>query len=125
MNLDATSYFISTLLHSAAITHTLHFRVTGEGSDAAHRALQAYYEEIPDLVDSVAESIMGAYAQILPPYRGTFANTNLAPLEYMKNVQNFVNTERQNLPQNKEIQNEVDAIANLVNHIVYRLTFLK
>jgi pantoate--beta-alanine ligase len=29
------------------------------------------------------------------------------------------------LPQDSEIQNEVDGIATLVNHVVYRLKFLK
>lgn len=125
MNLESTSFFISNLLHSAATAHILHFQVTGEGSDAAHRALQAYYEEIPELVDSLAESIMGAYGKILPPYRGTFMNTNLTALDYMKAVQDMVRQERKGLPQDAEIQNEVDAIANLVNHVVYRLTFLR
>jgi DNA-binding ferritin-like protein len=125
MNLDATTNFASTLLHSAATAHVLHFQVTGVGSDAAHRALQEYYEEIPELVDSVVESVMGKYKQILPSYLGTFMNTPLTPLAYMEAVQTFVNNNRKNLPQDPEIQNEVDAIANLLNQVVYRLTFLK
>jgi DNA-binding ferritin-like protein len=125
MNLDSTSFFVSNLLHSAATAHILHFQVTGEGSDAAHRALQAYYDEVPELVDSLTESIQGAYQQILPPYRGTFMNTNLSPLDYMKAVQDMVRTERKGLPQDSEIQNEIDSIATLVNHVVYRLTFLR
>ena len=125
MNLDDTAKFASVLLHSAATAHILHFQVSGEGSDAAHRALQAYYEDIPDLVDSLTESVMGAYGKILPPYRGTFMNANLPPLEYMLNIQDFVRQGRKELPQDSEIQNEVDGIATLVNHVVYRLKFLK
>ena len=125
MNLDATANFASTLLHSAATAHILHFQVTGVGSDAAHRALQAYYEAIPELVDSVVESCMGVYGEVLPQYRGTFMNTPLPPLEYMQAVQRFVRDNRKDLPQDKEIQNEVDAISNLINHVVYRLQTLK
>ena len=125
MNLDDTANFASVLLHSAATAHVLHFQLTGEGSDAAHRALQAYYEQIPELVDGLTESIMGAYQTILPAYRGTFMNTNLTPLEYMLAIQDFVKQGRVNLPQDPEIQNEVDTIANMVNRIVYRLTFLR
>ena len=101
------------------------YAFTGEGSDAAHRALQSYYEEIPELVDSVAESIQGAYGQLIPPYKGTFINTQLDPLEYMKNVQQFVRTERKLLPQDSEVQNEIDAISGLLNSTVYRLKFLR
>jgi DNA-binding ferritin-like protein len=125
MNLESTSLFVNSLMHSAAVAHALHFQVTGEGSDAAHRALQSYYEEIPELVDSVAESIQGAYGQLIPPYKGTFINTQLDPLEYMKNLQQFVRTERKTLPQDSEIQNEVDAISGLLNSTVYRLKFLR
>jgi DNA-binding ferritin-like protein len=125
MNLDATTNFASTLLHSAATAHILHFQVTGVGSDAAHRALQAYYEGIPELVDSVVESIMGKYKQTLPNYLGTFMNTSLSPLDYMEAVQTFVINTRKDLPQDSEIQNEVDAISNLLNSVIYRLKFLK
>jgi hypothetical protein len=68
---------------------------------------------------------MGAYSKTLPPYRGTFMNANLPPLEYMLNIQDFVRQGCKDLSQDSEIQNEVDGIATLVNHVVYRLKFLK
>lgn len=127
MNLNNASYFAATLLHSATVAHALHFQVTGEGSDAAHRALQAYYEEIPDLVDTVVESIQGSTQELVPLYTSAFAtiSTQISPLEYIRSLQAFVRNERKSLPQDSEIQNEVDAIATLLNSTAYRLKFLR
>jgi hypothetical protein len=61
----AAGEFVVTLLHSATITHMMHFRVTGPGSYSAHKALQKYYENIVDLVDSLAESIQGSTSQLI------------------------------------------------------------
>ncbi len=42
--------FISTLLHSATLTHLMHFKST---SYSQHVALAAYYDAIPELVDGL------------------------------------------------------------------------
>jgi DNA-binding ferritin-like protein len=125
MDLKVIGWFIGSLLHSATITHLMHFNVTGEGSDAAHRALQAYYEEIPELVDSLTESIQGAYGVLINATRQVYADTNLVPLEYIASLQRFVKEQRKTMPQDSEIQNEIDSIANLLNSTAYRLKFLR
>lgn len=122
---NATAQFVGTLLHSATLAHMKHFQVTGVGSDAAHRALAAYYEEIPDLVDSLTESIQGAYEEIIEPYPSAFGGVSKDPLEYIRGLRDYVRAERKKLPQDSEIQNEIDSIATLLNHTVYKLMFLK
>jgi DNA-binding ferritin-like protein len=118
------SGFVGTLLHSATVTHIMHFQATGAGSFAAHMALNTYYEEIPGLVDSLAESIQGAY-ELITGYPASFPNTRLEPLAYMQNLAKYVETCREHLPKDSEIQNEVDSIANLINTTIYKLRFLK
>ena len=115
--------FISTLLHSATLAHLMHFKTT---SYSQHMALGAYYEEIPDLVDSLTESIQGAYELIIEPYPSMFGNGNGDdPLAYIISLRNYVRDYRDQMPQDSEIQNEIDNIANLLNHTVYKLKFLK
>ena len=46
----------SMFFHSRTQTHIFHTRVTGEGSFAAHTALQAYYEAIVPLIDGLVET---------------------------------------------------------------------
>lgn len=115
--------FISTLLHSATLAHLMHFKTE---SYAQHVALGAYYEEIPDLVDGLVESIQGAYEVIIEPYPSMFGNGNSTePLAYMISLRNYVRDYRGQMPQDSEIQNDIDGIATLLNHTVYKLKFLK
>ena len=114
--------FISTLLHSATLTHLMHFK---SKSYSEHMALGAYYDEIPDLVDSLTESIQGAYEVIIQPYPSMFGSGDAEPLAYMISLRNYVRDYRDDMPQDSEIQNEIDNIANLINHTVYKLKFLK
>lgn len=115
--------FVSTLLHSATLTHLMHFKTT---SYSQHVALAAYYDEIPELVDSLVESIQGAYETIIEPYPSMFGNGNGDdPLAYMVSLRNYVRDYRGQMPQDSEIQNDIDSIATLLNHTVYKLKFLK
>jgi hypothetical protein len=115
--------FVSTLLHSATLTHLMHFK---SKSYSEHVALGAYYDEIPELVDGLVESIQGAYETIIDPYPAMFGNgNNDDPLAYMISLRNYVRDYRQQMPQDNEIQNEIDNVANLLNTTVYKLKFLK
>lgn len=118
--MDKFATFVSTLLHSATNTHFFHFSTN---SFAQHMALGEYYDEIVDLVDSLAESYMGIYGQIKD-----FPNTYHQPKEatkYLESLQKFVAEARHDLPQDTELQNQIDAIAELIDTTIYKLKFLK
>ncbi len=125
LDMGACAEFVGALLHSATVTHFYHLQVQGAGADAAHRALAAYYDGIVEAVDAVAESIQGAYDTIIKPYPPMFANSTDEPLAYLKKLRDYVRTKREALPQDSEIQNEVDAVATLINRTCYRLERLK
>ena len=54
--------FILTLLHAATNAHLLHLQ---SQSYSEHMALGTFYEELPELVDSVVESIQGLTGEIM------------------------------------------------------------
>lgn len=114
-----TSEFLLTLLHAATNTHLLHWQ---SKSYAEHTALGTFYEELPELVDSLAEKIMGKYSLTL-----TFPKTYYSPAatakQELEELKEFVMEERKELPQDSEIQNEIDNIANLINQTLYLLRF--
>lgn len=123
MDNQTVGTFVSTLLHSATLTHLMHFQTP---SYAQHVALQAYYEEIPELVDNLVESMQGAYEMIVQPYPSMFGNgNNDDPLSYLISLRNYVRDYRGDMPQDSEIQNDIDSIATLLNQTVYKLKFLK
>lgn len=125
MDKSVIGEFIGTLLHSATITHFMHLQATGEGSFAKHSALGTYYDEIVDLTDTVAEVIQGCYGEIITNYPPMFANVTGDCLEYMRMLKEYVATNRVNMPQESNIQNEIDNIANLIDSTIYKLTFLR
>ena len=106
-------------------THFMHLQVKGVGSNAAHQTLATYYDAIVEATDAVAEVIQGAHDVIITPYPTMFANTTDEPLAYLKKLREYVRTKRALLPQDSEIQNEVDNIANLINRTCYRLERLQ
>jgi len=118
--MENCALFVATLLHSATNTHFFHFTTD---SYSRHKALQKYYVAIVDLTDSFAESHAGIYGKFT-----TFPNVYHQPkdpLRYMESLQNFVKEARQDLPQDSELQNIIDEIADLINTTTYKLKFLK
>jgi len=92
-------------------------------SFSVHEALNTYYHEIIDLVDEYAEAFMGRYGQI-KKWPQEFHNAK-DPVEYLNSLKDFVEDARKELPQDTELQNLVDEIADLINSTLYKLRFLK
>ena len=112
--------FVATLLHSATNTHFFHFSTD---SFAKHMALGTYYDEIVDLVDDLTEQYMGVYGQI-KSFPDLY-HMPKEPVKYIESLQGFVREGRKDLPQETQIQNIVDEIAQLIDSTLYKLRFLK
>jgi hypothetical protein len=88
-------------------------------------ALNTFYTELPEKVDDLIEAIQGLTGEIIqypvdyyPPL-----DNGLDELEALKE---YVQSERHIvLPQESEIQNLVDEIAQLIDSTLYKLRFLK
>lgn len=86
-------------------------------------ALGEYYPSVIEKVDQFTEAFQGKYGQIEDyPEMYDFVKE---PLQYLQTLQKFVADSREHLPQDSELQNIVDEIADLINSTVYKLTFLK
>lgn len=112
--------FVATLLHSATNAHFQHFTTD---SFAKHMALGTYYDEIVDLVDDFTETYMGVYGQFK-----SFPDVYHSPKDivpYFESLQKFVADARKEIAPEPELQNLIDAIADLIDSTVYKLKFLK
>lgn len=112
---------VSTLLHSATVTHFMHLSTD---SYARHVALATYYDEIVDLADKLAETYMGYEGVKLTQWPKEF---HLAsdPVAYMEKMAEFVTEVRQVIcPDYSPIQNILDSICDLVDTTHYKLKFL-
>jgi hypothetical protein len=118
----------SMFLHSRTQAHIFHTRVTGEGSFAAHIALQAYYEGIVPLIDGLVETYQGQYGLI--EYKEVNGVDNDASIEnivkYFSNLCTFLDKERKDSKlQMSWLQNDVDNIASLLYSTKYKLINLQ
>ena len=119
---DPVMQFVMCLLHSVTNAHILHLSTT---SYSAHQALGNFYAEIGDLVDGFVEAFQGKYG-LLTDYKSDYAVPS-NPIDYMNYLKAEVEKLRRDpkFPQDSELQNEVDTIANLINSTLYKLRFLK
>ena len=112
--------FAATLLHSATNTHFFHWSTD---SFSKHMALGTYYDEIVELTDDLVEAYMGCYDRIT-----TFPSVYHLPKEpvgYMESLKTFVDDARKDLPQETQLQNIIDEIAQLIDSTLYKLKNLK
>ena len=112
--------FFLKLLHAATNGHILHLQTK---SYSEHKALQKYYEELPDLVDAIIEQWQGAYQKIVE-YPSTYEAPNSDALTEVTAVRDFLAKNRAIVGDYSSIQNEVDALMSLLDSTVYKLTFL-
>jgi hypothetical protein len=118
---DPVMLFTMHLLHSVTNAHILHLTTR---SYAEHQALGTFYSEIGDLVDAFVEAFQGKYGLL----HDFIADYKLPadPVAYLESLKVEVETLRRapKFPQDAELQNEVDNIANLINSTLYKLRFL-
>ena len=119
---DPVMQFVQCLLHSVTNAHILHFQSL---SYSQHMALGAYYDAVGDLVDGFVEAFQGKYG-LLTNYKADYQLPATEPVAYLTYLKDEVETLRrmQGFPQDRELQNEVDTIANLINSTLYKLRFL-
>ena len=118
----------SMFFHSRTQAHMFHTKVTGPGSDAAHRALQAYYEGIVPLVDGLVEAYQGQYGLIdYKEVAGVDMDASKENIiKYFDNLCKFLAKERQDEKlQMSWLQNDIDNIASLLYSTKYKLTYLQ
>jgi hypothetical protein len=118
----------SMFFHSRTQAHIFHTRVTGEGSLAAHTALQAYYEGIVPFIDGLVEAYQGQYGLI--EYKEVNGVDNDASKEnmvkYFDNLCKFLDKERkQPKLQMSWLQNDLDNVASLLYSTKYKLINLQ
>lgn len=122
--MDEFVQLISTLMASRQQAHIFHWQVEGVGSDAAHRALGTYYDEIVELFDGLVESFQGRYG-IQRGYTSpaTFKEDSQF-VNYFDALSKYVEVIRTKIPQDSYIQNEVDTVVKLIETTKYKLKFL-
>jgi hypothetical protein len=111
----------SALMASQTQVHIFHLQTK---SYAEHKALQGYYEDIDDLMDSLIEAYQGQFGiienyQSLPisKYEG-----KEQIISYFEDLMSMIEKNREGLP--SHLQNIVDTIVELITSTLYKIKFL-
>ena len=114
------------LMNARTSFHKLHLKVTGEGSYAAHKALNKLYDALPDHADTLIEGYQGAAEKILS-YKEVASRTldTVADgVNYLRDIYGMINKLQGMLPYS-EIVNNLDLVKDSINSTKYKLLFLK
>ena len=119
--------FVSRLFHARIQTHIFHLQVQGEGSYAAHKALDDFYNGIVDITDELVETYQGKY--------GIIYDYALAPMENFKNVDNcvqylsslhaYIDEKKSNIFKDSDLLNIIDEAKSLIKSTLYKMRFLE
>ena len=114
---------ICNVLHSRNQAHVFHLQTQ---SFAEHKALNDYYDGIVDLFDGIVESYQGKYG-IIKNYKSfkieQYKNGKKT-ISYFERLLDIIDENRKSV-EDSYIQNQIDAIQELINSTIYKLRFLK
>jgi hypothetical protein len=113
--------FFMMLLQAAVVAHILHLRTR---SFAEHMALNDFYTELPELVDTLIEGYQGKYGLVNDyPTTVTMPESDNG-VKLLESLTIFIAHNRAKLAIDSEIQNQIDEIQTLINSTLYKLKFL-
>lgn len=119
--------FVFELMNGRTKTHLAHLSVSGPGGYAAHMALNGFYDEVGDFIDSLAEQYQGVTEKLLVyPDSAEIPTMKTADegVEYLRKLYSMCE-EVQEYCGYSEIINTIDEIKSLINSTKYKLIFLK
>jgi len=117
---------VSEIMNAATSFHKLHLKVKGDGSYAAHKALNELYDALPGHADTLAEGYQGAAEKLLSYTETTprILDTVSDAVAYLRDLSAIV-TKLQGMLPYSEIVNNLDLVKDSINSTKYKLIFLK
>jgi DNA-binding ferritin-like protein len=119
---------ISVLMGSRDQAHIFHWQTKGPGAYAAHMALAAYYEALPDMLDILVETYQGKYG-ICEGFTSadTFSTYDKSTaVKYFKGLAMYVDKAYEKLPkEDTNIINQLDGFKDLIYSTIYKLENLQ
>lgn len=86
-----------------------------------HKALQDFYEEMPDKVDALIEGWMGANGKKVGAFQNILSSSNLNTLKYLNELKRVCKEGRTLMGENDELNSLLDDIINLINSTLYKV----
>ena len=86
-----------------------------------HKALQEFYEEMPEKVDALIEGWMGANGKKIGAFQNVLSSSNMNTLKYLGELKRVCKEGKALMNENEELLSLVDDILNLINSTLYKV----
>lgn len=115
--------FFGTLQQSAVEAWKEHLKTD---KYSKHMALDEFYKEMPELVDTLIEDYMGIYGKI-EEYKNVMSVEKISAVDYLKELRQFVKDGKNNIikSDDTELLSDIDAILSQIDSTLYKLKELK
>jgi len=115
---------ISRVFYARNVAHFEHWRATGAGSYAKHKALRHFYDDVIDAIDDLVEAYQGAFELIGDiPVPATMKGDVLALLE---GDADWIEKNHEGICRgNRAVANLVDGVTGVYLSAIYKLRNLK
>jgi len=115
--------FIAHLISASAALHIHHLKTP---SFSRHIALNDLYENLPELVDTLAEECLGEYGPVSAyPAATVSVAPSDDPLGFVSELLDYIKANRYQVSDESYIQNSIDAICSLLSRNKYKIRDLK
>ena len=107
-----------TLQMSTVATWRKHLRTAKYGK---HEALDEFYKEMPEKVDSLIEAWMGAHGKKVGSFQNILSSSNLNTIKYLQELKKICKEGYDLLDDNDELKGLMDDIVNLIKSTLYKV----
>lgn len=115
---------ISRVFYSRNVAHWQHWRATGTGSYAKHKALGSFYDDVIDALDDLVEAYQGAYELVGTIPAPPKAEDDIAA--HLEADAQWIEEHHEEICQgNRAVANLIDALSGVYLSAIYKLRNLK
>ena len=107
-----------TLQMSTVATWRKHLRTAKYGK---HEALDEFYKEMPEKVDSLIEAWMGAHGKKVGSFQNILSSSNLNTIKYLQELKRVCKEGYSLMGDNDELKGLMDDIVNQINSTLYKV----
>ena len=110
--------YFGTLLQSVTEGHKKHL-MTGKYSN--HKALNEFYDEMPELVDDLVEHWQGTHGKV-EEYKNVISANDRDAIEYLEELLEFTKAGQDEFfAEDKALSSDIDAIVGQISSTLYQL----
>ena len=122
MKANSIEEFLGTLQQSVVESWKSHLKTD---KYSAHMALDEFYKEMPELVDTLIENYMGEFGKV-DDYKNLFKEDEIGAIKYLEELKEMVRDGREKFLEGKsELESDCDAILSQIDSTLYKLKELK